>query len=151
MYYAERQGTEVTFLEETAQWILDEFDLVLYLSPYKGENQGIIVQASVESYDVLVLGDVNHTADKWLVREFGLPDGELIVAGHHGAKSSTGEVLLDAFTPETALISVGYNNYGHPTQEVLDRFARRGIAVRRTDREGNLEIRIGEHGEEGNS
>lgn len=151
LYYAERQGTEVTFLEETAQWILDEFDLVLYLSPYKGENQGIIVQASVESYDVLVLGDVNHTADKWLVREFGLPDGELIVAGHHGAKSSTGEVLLDAFTPETALISVGYNNYGHPTQEVLDRFARRGIAVRRTDREGNLEIRIGEHGEEGNS
>lgn len=144
---AARYGTEVTYWAETGELPLDDLALTLYLSPYKGENQGIVVQAAKGDYEALVLGDVNNTTDKWLAREFDLPDGELIVAGHHGAKTSTGEVLLDEFTPETALISVGYNNYGHPTTEVLDRLRARDIAVRRTDEEGTIEIRIDEHGE----
>lgn len=148
LQYAERYGTEVTFLTETAQFTLDRFDLTLYLPPYKGENQAIVVQVSVGAYDALVLGDVNNTTDKWLAREFELPDGELIVVGHHGAKTSTGEVLLDAFTPETALISVGYNNYGHPTPEVLERLAVRNITVHQTREEGTVELRIDEYGKE---
>lgn len=148
LQYAEQYGTEVTVLKETSQLTLDRFDLTLYLPPYKGENQGIVVQAGVGGYDMLVLGDVNNTTDRWLVREFSLPDGELIVAGHHGAKTSTGEVLLDAFTPETALISVGYNNYGHPTPEVLERLSVRNITVYQTREAGTVELRIDEYGKE---
>lgn len=149
--YAGKYGTEVKFLEESTEILLGDLDITLYLSPYKGENRGIIVLASAGEYDTLVLGDVSTTAENWLLRESRLPDGELIVLGHHGAKTSTGEALLDAFTPETALISVGYNSYGHPADEVLERLARRNIEVRRTDQEGNLEIRIEGHGEKGNS
>lgn len=149
--YAERYGTEVTFLEETTCTTLGELELTLYLSPYKGENQGIVVQAGVDGYETLILGDVNETTEKWLVREFDLPDGEVLVAGHHGAKTSTGETLLDAYTPETALISVGYNNYGHPREEVLERFSRRNVQIYRTDTAGTLEIRKQDDGKERDS
>ena len=35
-------------------------------------------------------------------------------------------------------ISVGYNNYGHPTPETLGRIQAQGAAVYRTDYEGHI-------------
>ena len=62
-----------------------------------------------------------------------------MIAGHHGAVGSTTASLLDAVTPDTVFISVGAgNSYGHPAQAVLERVAQRGIALRRTDRDGTV-------------
>ena len=44
---------------------------------------------------------------------------------------------------DTAVISVGYNSYGHPAEETLERLALYGYNVYRTDRDGTVEIRIG--------
>ena len=41
------------------------------------------------------------------------------------------------------MISVGYNNYGHPSAAVLDRLAEYGIPVLRTDLEGNITVEAG--------
>ncbi len=43
------------------------------------------------------------------------------MAGHHGSKYATSETLLAAVDPDAVAISVGYNNYGHPTPETLGR------------------------------
>ena len=43
------------------------------------------------------------------------------MAGHHGSANSTGETLLEALQPETVLISVGKNSYGHPGEEAVAR------------------------------
>ena len=51
------------------------------------------------------------------------------------------EELLAATTPQIAVISVGDNHYGHPTQEVLDRLAAIGCTVYRTDIHGNIVLR----------
>lgn len=40
--------------------------------------------------------------------------------------------------PETAIISVGDNSYGHPTQEAMDRLSQAGAEIYRTDRQGNI-------------
>jgi competence protein ComEC len=69
-----------------------------------------------------------------------LPDIELLVAGHHGSKNSTSDELLNTVKPETAIISVGYNSYGHPATETLERLALTGIMVYRTDVDGNVTI-----------
>ena len=68
---------------------------------------------------------------------------EVLLAGHHGSKGSTSQELLEAVTPEVGIISVGQNRFGHPTQEAMDRMAGAGMALRRTDEEGNILIQVG--------
>ena len=42
-----------------------------------------------------------------------------------------------------AFISVGYNSYGHPSGEVLERLSQYGAQVYRTDLDGNISITVG--------
>ena len=62
--------------------------------------------------------------------------------GHHGSAGSTGQGLLDALRPELAVISVGYNSYGHPAQPVLDRLRAAGAEVWRTDTDGSVTVTL---------
>ena len=43
---------------------------------------------------------------------------------------------------ETAIISVGDNSYGHPTQEAMDRLSQAGAEIYRTDRQGNILVTV---------
>jgi len=60
--------------------------------------------------------------------------------GHHGSGGSSGEEFLKVIDPEIGIVSVGKNNYGHPTEEVLDRLEDEGVEVLRTDLLGDIEI-----------
>ena len=55
-------------------------------------------------------------------------------------KYATSEELLLATKPELAVISVGYNTYGHPAPETLERLAAAGCAIYRTDWSGTVTI-----------
>ena len=77
-----------------------------------------------------------------LLAEYRLPEVDLLIAGHHGSKNSTGDALLAAVRPETVVISVGKNNiYGHPAPELLERLQEYGCAVLRTDQDGKIVYR----------
>jgi competence protein ComEC len=65
---------------------------------------------------------------------------DLLKVGHHGSRGSTGDEWLDSLRPRAAVISVGQNNYGHPSPETLDRLRRHGVAVWRTDRDGAVTV-----------
>ena len=71
---------------------------------------------------------------------YDLPDIEVLVVGHHGSKYATTEELLKTVTPEIGVISVGENNFGHPTAEAMDRMAWQGMTLYRTDLQGNIVI-----------
>lgn len=140
---AEKQGAETTLLSDNRALSLGETMLTLYAPLGDGgtNEEGLSVLATCGDFDLLITGDANSFVESLLVKYGDLPDIEALVAGHHGSKSSTSEALLDAVTPETALISVGYNTYGHPTDEALARLAARDIDIYRTDLMGNLTIR----------
>lgn len=60
---------------------------------------------------------------------------------HHGSKNGLTKKLLDAVTPEVAVISVGKNNrYGHPHEEVLNLLSEKEVKILRTDQKGNIEV-----------
>lgn len=67
--------------------------------------------------------------ERRLIASHHLPDIEILVAGHHGSKSSTGLELLMALRPEAVAVSVGQNAYGHPSPEMLDRAVRAGCRI----------------------
>ena len=70
--------------------------------------------------------------------------------GHHGSRYSTSFELLEAAQPEMAVISVGYNNYGHPADEALARLNLAGARVYRTDIDGSITVRTGDDGKKDN-
>ncbi len=110
-------------------------------SGYSNENS-LCILFETENCAILIPGDRSKFGEAMLLREFTLPDVDILVAGHHGSASSTSEELLDAVKPETVLISVEEDNrYGHPAQELLDRLQARHIEIIRTDEAGTIVIR----------
>ena len=102
-----------------------------------------VVHLRYGEFAALLTGDATAEAEHEILRrEGGALRVDVLKAGHHGSRTSTTAELLDATRPDLVVISAGRRNrYGHPAPEVIDRLARRGIAVARTDLEGTVSLR----------
>lgn len=91
---------------------------------------------------VLLTGDVGRAAEAAVAAR--LPGRfPVLKLAHHGSATSTSAALVDRARPSVAVLSVGATNpYGHPSPDVLDRLAARGVAVLRTDRDGTITLEV---------
>lgn len=109
----------------------------------KGTNDNdkcVAALLSFNDFDFLVTGDLQKAGENRLLEEGGLPDVEVMVAGHHGSKNSTTEALLEEVSPEHVFISCGTNYYGHPSEELLQRLSDRDIQYYITRYSGDLKV-----------
>lgn len=141
---AEAAGAEVIPVSDITVIPAGEASVTLYPPMGSGTSneEGLFLLASAGDFDALVTGDADTFVEDMLVKYCPIPDIELLLVGHHGSAGSTGERLLDALRPELAVISVGYNSYGHPAQSVLDRLRAGGAEVWRTDRDGSVTVTL---------
>jgi competence protein ComEC len=70
------------------------------------------------------------------------PPVTVLKVAHHGSEHSTSSTFLAAVRPRVAVISVGPNDYGHPTSEVLERLRRAGATVYTTWKNGNVTFTV---------
>ena len=144
---AQEQGVEVLEVGEDTLLTLDEERTVQLYAPLgAGETNeaGLTCLVSNGDFDTLITGDMGADVEQQLLTHAALPDLEVLVAGHHGSKSSTSEQLLAATAPDYAFLSVGeHNSYGHPAQETLERLAAADCRIYRTDLQGTITLRIG--------
>ena len=101
-------------------------------------NDSIVCRIVYGDTSFLLMGDAETEEEEALVRSGQDIRANVLKVGHHGSKNASSAKLLSAVQPEEAVISVGKNSYGHPTQEVLERLESRGVNVRRTDRDGSI-------------
>ena len=139
---AQAHGVETLLISDGATAELGETALKIYppLGSGGSNEEGLSVLGTAGTFDVLVTGDMNDKVEERLVKYGNLPQTELLVAGHHGSKYASSEVLLQAVQPKLAVISVGYNTYGHPAEDTLSRLARQGCDIYRTDWSGTVTI-----------
>ncbi|WP_049927429.1 ComEC/Rec2 family competence protein [Halopiger goleimassiliensis] len=105
------------------------------LNPTEGESATDLNEASValaiEYGDVryLTTGDAETDVESRLVDDHGADlAADAVQAGHHGSSTSSSKPFLEAVDPDLAVISSALDSqYGHPHEEVLERFADRGI------------------------
>ena len=141
LFAAAQAGAEIRFVTNDLT-LPDGMRIFAPTGSAEESNTGLCVLAAGEKYDILVTGDLSEQAEYRLLSTHALPRAAVLVAGHHGAATSTSEALLRAIRPEAVLISVGADNrFGHPADETLRRIEKAGAAVFRTDLSGTITIR----------
>lgn len=109
------------------------------VSQENANNSGITILATAGEYDMLITGDLDDEAELLLLGKWDLPQVDVLLAGHHGAKTSTSAELLLETKPNVVVISAGADNrYGHPHEETMARLEQAGVQIRRTDQEGDI-------------
>ena len=101
------------------------------------------VQSSAGS--VLLTGDIEALQERRLL-ELYQPEqlrSTVLLAPHHGSKSSSSAAFLDAVQPQFALFQVGYRNrFKHPHPKVWARYQDTGAQLLRSDSDGAIVIRL---------
>ena len=142
---AEEKGAQVTYVTKETADTLGDTVLTIYPPVQSGgdlNELGLTALASAGDFDLLITGDMSGSTEKKLVETYALPDIEVLVVSHHGSRYSSNIRFLKAVTPEAAVISVGDNNYGHPSEETLQRLLAIGADIWRTDQQGTIRITV---------
>ena len=105
-------------------------------------DSSVVLLLKVFNSNFLLTGDIEESEDKIMIKE----NIDFLKVAHHGSKYSTRELFLSNNKIKNAVISVGKNRYGHPSQEVLSRLNSKNINILRTDIDGNIEIKISPYG-----
>lgn len=70
---------------------------------------------------------------------------DVMKVAHHGSKTSTSALWLNAWKPKASVISAGVNNmYGHPHPDVVGRLERSSTLIYQTNLQGEIQMRIKE-------
>lgn len=98
---------------------------------------------------LLITGDAERRGELELL-ESGMPlKAAVLVAGHHGSRTSSMAEFVERVQPEQVIFTVGYRNrFGHPHPQVVSRFRGLGSVLLRSDRDGLIRMRFGEAGVE---
>lgn len=87
----------------------------------------------------LLVGDAEPDTEEYLMQKNLDLTSTVLKAGHHGGRHSSTDPWLDRVTPKAAVLSCGTDNkFGHPGAETLERLARVGAHVYRTDIMGEI-------------
>lgn len=140
---AESYGAKVHYVWGDWKQSFGTVEMQMYEPSYAGDANEMCVMCtlSLDGYDMLITADAPMAAEDQLMARRDLSGTEAFVVGHHGSRYSTGAALLEELGARTAIISTGYNTYGHPTYETLERLALYGLEIYRTDLNGTVEIR----------
>ncbi|MGH7789153.1 MAG: ComEC/Rec2 family competence protein, partial [Candidatus Binatia bacterium] len=107
-------------------------------------DRSLTVRLRYGGTSVLFPGDLEASGEAALVAAHGRDIASTVLkVPHHGSRTSSSAAFLDAVRPRLAVMSLGYDNrFGFPHPSVLAAYRARGIALRRTDLDGAVTLRI---------
>ncbi len=110
-------------------------------------NSSCVLQVEAANGDRLLLpGDIEAAAEQQLVSHYGESlRSDVLVAPHHGSRTSSTPAFIRAVAPKALLIPAGYRNrYGFPHPTVSSRYREFGTPQWRTGDFGALHVRLGD-------
>lgn len=109
---------------------------------YDSDNSNsLCLRIEYGDFRCLLTGDAEQDAERDMAASGQDLSCDVYVVGHHGSSSSTSEELLEAASPRYAFLSVGAGNaYGHPTEQTMTALQQYGVALYRTDKQGEVTV-----------
>ena len=114
------------------------------LERIKSNDRSCVLKIATVRGAVLLTGDIEARAEKEMLAR--APDAlraEVLVAPHHSSRTSSTAEFIAAVKPRWTVLPVGYRNrFGHPREEVVERYRASGAQLLRTDSAGAVLVRI---------
>ena len=101
-------------------------------------NGSIVMKIIYGDTSFLFTGDAEREEEQEILNAGYDLSTTVLKVGHHGSKNSTTYPFLREIMPQYAVISVGDNSYGHPTEDTLSRLRDADVKVYRTDMQGDI-------------
>jgi len=109
-------------------WMWDEVKFTVLAPPPQGfvadNDNSCVLKIQSEHGALLLTGDIEAAAESWLVETYGEQlKANVLIAPHHGSKTSSTQAFLRAVQPDMVLIPAGYRNqFGFPHPAVVQRY-----------------------------
>jgi competence protein ComEC len=113
-------------------------------SDSRDNDRSCVLRVVASGGSILLTADIEGTAEAQLLERAATPlSSEVVVVAHHGSATSSSHAFVEHVHPRIAIVPVGHRNrFGHPAAAVLERYARAGAAIYRTDRDGAVLVRL---------
>jgi competence protein ComEC len=111
----------------------------------RGNDNSCVLRVDAGDQAILLTGDIERRAEQRLVESAGDElAAQVMVAPHHGSKTSSTADFVMAVQPRYVLLPLGYlNRFGFPHPEVVARYQKLGAKWFATGYHGALTITIG--------
>jgi len=103
-------------------------------------DASVVILVNHGDVDFLFTGDIGSASEATVVARGTPIASEILKVAHHGSKFSSSADFLSSVGPVEAVIMVGNNSFGHPTDETLTRLEAAGANILRTDLHGTVVI-----------
>ena len=96
---------------------------------------------------MLLPADIEKKSERELLARAGdALSATVLVAPHHGSKTSSTEEFVQQVNPALTIFTVGYRNrFGHPREEVMQRYRAQGSRLLRSDTDGAVLLRFADN------
>ncbi|MCE5181578.1 MAG: DNA internalization-related competence protein ComEC/Rec2 [Betaproteobacteria bacterium] len=108
-------------------------------------DRGCTLKITSPYGSVLLPADIERESEEEvLTRTPAALPATLLVAPHHGSKTSSTEAFISQVNPSIVVFTAGYrNSFGHPKPEVVERYRALGSGLYRSDQDGAVLLRFG--------
>ncbi len=137
------------FCLKNQNWIWDGVSFqFLYPAPESLElnnDSSCVLKVSAGKNQILLTGDIEKSAEKYLVSYAAEQlKSTVLVAPHHGSKTSAEDSFIEAVNPAYVLFPVGYRNrYHFPNKTVVEKYQHRNTTQYDTVEDGAIQFVIG--------
>jgi competence protein ComEC len=103
-------------------------------------NRSCVLQIQYAGQSILLPGDIESAVESRLLRNTHLETPvTLLIAPHHGSKTSSSSDFVERLNPAHVVFSAGYrHHFGHPASSVTERYQRQGSRLWSTAESGAL-------------
>jgi len=115
-------------------------DVSSYADPtLKDNHRGCVLKVDSPGGSVLLTADIEAPDEAYLLQHPADLPSDLLLAPHHGSHTSSTPAFITAVHPKWVIFTVGaHNRFGHPHGDVVARYANQGIAMWRSDWNGEV-------------
>ncbi len=107
-------------------------------------NDSVVLRIKFGERSILMTGDIEKLAESSLIGQ--QLQADIVKAPHHGSRTSSTDAFVRATKPLYAIISVGrHSMFGHPHQEVVERWQANGATVLTTGDCGAITVTTNGH------